>query len=192
MRWIHAADLIPNSWNHGRATARDSEQLIIIREMATAGRQIHAADLIPGSWNHGRAAARDSETAAVRWIHATDQMPGSWNHGQKLGDSGRETDPCGSQRLRAADNHPGTDRRRRQPGDSSGRETDPCSGRETDPHRGSDAEQLELWPETRRQRPGDGSTQRIRCRADAARLSQKKRGIRRPEKAAEKHERPEH
>ena len=83
VRWIHAADQILNGWNHGRAAARDSEQLIIIREMATAGRQIHAADQIPGSWNHGK-------------------------------------------RL----------------GDSSGHETDPCSG--------SDTEQLELWPETRR------------------------------------------
>ena len=73
---------MPNRWNHGRAAARDSEQLIIIREMATAGRQIHAADQILNGWNHGRAAAGDSEQLI--------------NIGEQIGDScSWETDPRG-------------------------------------------------------------------------------------------------
>ena len=64
------------------AAARDSEQLIIIREQTGDGGSRETA-----------AAVRRIHAVAGRQIHTGDQMPNSWNYGQRLGDSGREMDP---------------------------------------------------------------------------------------------------
>ena len=142
--------------------------------------------------------ARDSETAAVRWIHAvardseqliiireqtgdggsreTDPRGGSDAGQLELWPgSGRETDPCGSQRLKAADypdkpdnettgrqihaadqilnrwNHGRTAARDSEQMTIIREQTGDGGSRETDPRGGSDTGQLEQWPETRRQ-----------------------------------------
>ena len=127
MRRIHAA-------------ARDSEQLIIIRNHGQrlgdgscemdpcSGQRLRADDNHPGDRSTRRIRYRAAGTVA----RDSEQLIIIRNHGQRLGDGSCEMDPCsgsdaeqmepwpgGGQRLRAADNHPGTDRRRRQPGDRS-------------------------------------------------------------------------
>ena len=152
--------------------ARDSEQLIIIREQI------------------GDGSGREMDPCSGSDAEQMEPWPGG---GQRLGDGSCEMDPCSGQRLRADDNHPGdrsTQRIRYRAAGTVARDSEQLiiireqirdgSGREMDPCSGSDAEQMEPWPgggqrlgaadnypgtDRRRRQPGDRSTQGIRCRA---------------------------